>query len=236
MSKKIDLTGKKFGRLTVLREATEKKYINGEILWECKCDCGSEKLVYPCGSQLRQGAKKSCGCLWNPTKEEYLNRLKQKLEENCKWNAQCQEWTGFKDSDGYGKISVTLNAKERPLSVHRVSWMIHIGNIPEGMCICHHCDNPACFRPEHLFLGTQQDNMDDKMNKKRHRTPKGESTWNVKITEFQAKEIFSLKNSGITSHDLAKKYNTAASNIRQIWQKRSWKHIHEEKPEESANA
>ncbi len=50
---------------------------------------------------------------------------------------------------------------------HRFVWTEHNGPIPKGMCVCHHCDEPACINPDHLFLGTHQDNMQDMINKKR---------------------------------------------------------------------
>lgn len=222
--KKQDLTGMKFGRLTVIKEYPEKKYINGDTLWECICDCGSGKISYSCGSLLRRGRKKSCGCIWKPTQEEYVASLKLRLHEKSRWNGQCQEWTGFIHPSGYGK---TMIRGRKNMAVHRLSWLIHIGNIPEGMNVCHHCDNPLCFRPEHLFLGTIQDNVTDKMKKKRHNTARGDKSPHSKLREFQVREIFALKNSGVTSYDLTQRYNISASVIRSIWNKTSWKHIHD---------
>lgn len=77
----------------------------------------------------------------------------------------CWVWTGAKDKNGYGTFSPS--AATGQLRAHRVSWQIHRGTIPTGMSVCHHCDNPECTNPEHLFVGTNKDNMEDKIRKGR---------------------------------------------------------------------
>ncbi len=68
----------------------------------------------------------------------------------------CWIWIGKKNANGYG----TLATKKATLA-HRLSWELHVGPIPNGMSVLHHCDTPACVRPEHLFLGTRADNVRD---------------------------------------------------------------------------
>jgi hypothetical protein len=76
----------------------------------------------------------------------------------------CLEWPGSRNERGYGRVHVG----DRLQYVHRVEWAKHYGPIPEGMKVCHRCDNPPCYRIEHLFLGTQADNLADMHAKGRH--------------------------------------------------------------------
>lgn len=76
----------------------------------------------------------------------------------------CWEWVGSKQIGGYGELRATRTWK---VLAHRVSWQLHYGRIPEGFYVCHHCDNRCCVRPDHLFLGTAQDNTDDMIAKGR---------------------------------------------------------------------
>lgn len=89
----------------------------------------------------------------------------------------CWEWTGFRTPDGYGRIASggkfgTAPGAGTMYNAHRVSWQLHNGEIPDGLVVCHKCDNPACVRPDHLFVGTQKDNMQDCARKGRIVTPR----------------------------------------------------------------
>lgn len=75
----------------------------------------------------------------------------------------CRDWTAARFQGGYGAFR--LGGKQQ--KAHRVMWMLHYGEIPEGMLVCHTCDRPPCVEIGHLFLGTPQSNMDDKVRKGR---------------------------------------------------------------------
>lgn len=93
-----------------------------------------------------------------------FNDIYNQLLKNSKWNGECLETT-------YKCKSVRkcpqMTYKGKCISVNRVSWEYHKGKIPPGIFVCHHCDNPKCFRIEHLFLGTPSDNMKDMVKKGR---------------------------------------------------------------------
>ena len=76
----------------------------------------------------------------------------------------CWEWAGSRYGNGYGMFSYRYTSR----CAHRVAWEIERGPIPEGLQVCHHCDNPPCVRIDHLFIGTQVDNMADAKQKGRH--------------------------------------------------------------------
>lgn len=78
---------------------------------------------------------------------------------------ECWEWQGYKVQGGYGLFGINY----RQILTHRYSWELHFGEIPEGLWVLHKCDNPACVNPEHLFTGTSEDNINDKMIKGRHK-------------------------------------------------------------------
>lgn len=140
----------------------------------------------------------------------------------------CWEWTKQKDKDGYGIISI----KDKPYRVHRVSYKQFIGEIPKRMFILHKCDNPSCFNPEHLFVGSHDDNMTDMLSKVRQ--CKGESHPIHKLTEEDAKDIkerfksfVSFEQRSYTSQckEIAEIYNVSCKLIRNIYVNKAWKHV-----------
>ena len=100
---------------------------------------------------------------------------------------ECIVWNGRRDARGYGVIN-GLGERNKKTGTpthsyaHRVSYAVHKGEIPEGMCVCHHCDNPPCINPLHLFLGTKGDNIRDCVEKGRR--PKSYKNKGVKTKEI----------------------------------------------------
>lgn len=101
----------------------------------------------------------------------------------------CWEWQGYK-RNGYGRITTgsRTDGTRRTSSTHRVSYELEYGEIPEGMEVCHKCDNPSCINPKHLFLGTRQDNVNDREAKGRNIVQSGEANRMAKLTQKEVKE------------------------------------------------
>jgi predicted DNA-binding protein YlxM (UPF0122 family) len=90
---------------------------------------------------------------------------------DIKNDSECWEWKNGKYLNGYGGF----NSNNKHEYAHRIAWELTYGAIPENMCVCHHCDNPSCCNPKHLFIGTMADNMHDRDRKGRGR-PHGKYT------------------------------------------------------------
>lgn len=122
----------------------------------------------------------------------------------------CWEWTGGK-SHGYGQVRVHEVWGSDPVYVHRLSYILHHGPIPDGLNVCHHCDNTVCFNPEHLFLGTHADNVADMVAKRRHGI--GIANGMAKLTDQQVKAIRVLKAEGISQREIAKMFGVSEGHV-----------------------
>lgn len=104
-----------------------------------------------------------------PTTRPIVDRFWEKVNKNGALilGTRCWEWNSKTMNCGYGLIHIKRNNKKILMRAHRLSWEIEYGAIPQGVFICHHCDNRKCVRPSHLFPGTAKDNVLDMVKKKR---------------------------------------------------------------------
>ncbi len=123
----------------------------------------------------------------------------------------CWLWTGAKLDGRYGALQVA----GRPVGAHRVSYQLHVGPIPEGFCVLHRCDTPACINPDHLFLGTHQDDMRDRDSKGRGRHKLNEETVRRIKSEYEPRKT-SLR-------ALAARYGVSHGAIQLIVTGATWK-------------
>ena len=134
----------------------------------------------------------------------------------------CWEWIGPVSQNGYGNFS-RGRKREGCVRAHRFSWELHNGLIPDGMMVCHRCDNPTCVRPDHLFLGTIAENNRDCARK--GRTYTGPRPWHAKLTIAEVKEIRLLHASGQSMCSIGRQYGVTRGNIRAIIHRRTWQHV-----------
>lgn len=106
----------------------------------------------------------------------------------------CWEWQDSRSKDGYGKLHIG-GRNGRSVYAHRLAYEIANGVVPPGHHVCHHCDNPRCVRPDHLFAGTDQDNSDDKVRK--GRSVFGESHWRARLSSEDVRQIRCLLGLGV---------------------------------------
>lgn len=133
----------------------------------------------------------------------------------------CWEWIGGRDLDGYGVFQAE-HAGVQHRRAHRYSYALHKGPIPFGLQICHTCDNPSCVRQEHLFLGTNAENMADKIAKGRARVARGEERPEAILTEEQATAILADPRPHSV---LAAEYGVHPATISSLKTRKSWRHL-----------
>lgn len=132
-------------------------------------------------------------------------------------NTGCWLWLGHIKWDGYGQVR--YNGKQT--RAHIASYEMHNGPL-NGLYVLHKCDQRSCVNPEHLFLGTQQDNMNDMVKKNRQVVLVGENKASAKLTESTVKEIFQ---STLTRSELAELYSITPPHVSNIKLGRKWKHL-----------
>jgi len=144
----------------------------------------------------------------------------------------CWVWTACKDKKGYGFLCIKKDGKWTGRGrATRVIWELTYGPIPDGLLICHRCNNPPCVRPDHLYLGTHSDNVQDAVRNRTHSSPRGEQHPKAKLTRVGAREIRNLyssrvgicQNATVSQRKLAAQFGVSRWTIRACLSGITWK-------------
>lgn len=169
-----------------------------------------------CGGRFTSNSYKVRYCRDCKYKNRKSKTLESRFWEKVDKTDSCWLWTAGK-VQGYGMLGVGKRGNQTIKRAHRYSWEIHNGPIPDGLWVLHKCDNPSCVNPDHLFLGTDADNMKDKQHKNRA---------GMKLTPEQVLEIrrdyAPRKNS---YRKLASKYGVSLGLIQKIISRKQWNHL-----------
>jgi hypothetical protein len=153
--------------------------------------------------------------------EKYVRRFFKYVQKT----QRCWYWTGAQFPFGYGQMGFGKgpDGRYRNILAHRFSWLYHYGEIPEGMSVLHSCDHPACVRPNHLFLGTQNDNLADMREK--NRQARGIMKKKAKLNEADILVIRDLVRLGVAQKLVAALYGISRANACVIVQRKRWGHL-----------
>lgn len=218
-----DITGLTFGRWRVISYA-------GKGNWNCRCECGAERVVW--GTNLRRPKGASTGCL------ECANKrmsscgcglpaipLVDRFQKYCSeiQPSGCILWTGHLSTSGYGQLKEGKHDGKQ-LDAHRVAWELFRGPIPDGLWVLHKCDVRNCVNTDHLFLGTVLDNGRDMAIK--GRAARGERSRMAKLTDQSVREIQLAMSSGkMFQFQVAEQYGVSEGAVGDIVRKKTWKHV-----------
>lgn len=157
--------------------------------------------------------------------------LQQRFDKFVDKSGDCWIWTGQIGHYGYGVMGLWDGKKLKQIRTHRLSYELHRGKIPDGLCVLHRCDNPACVNPDHLFLGTQTDNLKDMRQKGRQgknvQYPRGEDSYLARVTEKDVREIRRRYDGGERVPSILKSMALPITDdgVRRIARRQTWKHL-----------
>ena len=135
-------------------------------------------------------------------------------------SGDCWLWTGALNH-GYGWMAIAGTQ----MMTHRVSYLLHHGDLPDGAAICHHCDNPPCVNPEHLYAGDQATNVADMVTRERLVNPQGEAHGKARLTVDQVRTLRSMyAEGGATQVELSAIYGINQAHISRIIRRKAWNH------------
>lgn len=188
--------------------------------------CGAEVTLRNKPSRPRRYCSTAC---YHQQSRPLADRFWEKVDKNGPTIrpelGPCWVWTGAVGFKGYGKIGLGGRAAGCGIA-SRVSWLLHVGDVPAVLDVLHTCDNPPCVRPDHLFLGTGTDNIRDAQRKGRLvGAGKGEQHHRAVLTDDDVRSIRRRFEAGTPMRQMAVEYRVSAVSIWSVIRRKTWKHI-----------
>lgn len=166
------------------------------------------------------------GSRWRNRKTPIQRLLADSIEEP---NTGCWIWLGARNKQGYGQIGLWDSAAQRRThwTTHRLAFETWVGPIPDGMSVCHRCDNPPCINPKHLFAGTNADNMADRSAKGRVARQHGAAHG---LVRYPVEKILAIRaalegTGGKKQKDIAARFSVGQSHVSRIWLGNTWRNV-----------
>lgn len=225
-----------FGKFETINSIIKKgggKYCSNECRWESmrekrmtrKCLL-CKKIFQPSLQAVKNGKGYYCSSSCSVTFKNKENVFKWQDRFHKTVDKQggnkCWIWLGSKDKDGYGRFYTKLLNTSR---AHKVSYILHFGNVKNGMIICHTCDIPSCVNPKHLYSGTPNDNAQDKINRGRDLNTRGAKHHNAKLNDNTVKRLKERMKNGESCSMIARELEMNQSSINAIKNSKTWKHL-----------
>lgn len=186
----------------------------------CQCGCGGQVAIakrtnkalgHVRGQPVRFIPGHHRRGAYPPLRERFKSRVKTGAPDEC-W-----EWQGGRLPAGYGAI--WDNEIKNNRGAHRLAWEFAFGQIPAGLFVCHRCDNPPCCNPAHLFLGTKEDNDNDRVRKGRT------SRAGAKLSTAEVVGIRALAADGFAPRDLAMTFGVSPTTVYDIIKRKTWRDL-----------
>lgn len=173
--------------------------------------------------------------IFKPVEDRFWPKVNRSGGPNACW-----EWLAHRNASGYGVFRTSSTMHGKTGLAHRFAWQLSHGEIPDGLFVCHSCDNRGCCNPSHMFVGTNHDNVQDKMLKGRHvslsgaqhplrirpeRAARGERCRKAVLTESAVRRIQQLLKSGASRREIAAEYGVTRETIGNVANGKTWRHV-----------
>jgi hypothetical protein len=152
-------------------------------------------------------------------------RFWSKVENSS--GADCWQWLDAGRGGGYGAFGIKRNGKHITVDAHRIAWELSYGPVPEGMFVCHRCDNPGCVNPGHLFVDTHNGNMEDMVSKGRQASGERHGRHELTLDDIPLVRLFSA--AGASQRFIAKRFNVGQTTVGNVVYGRTWRENSDER-------